>query len=193
MGERFDEAYYRRFYGRTPVHTAARISKLAGGVMGMLGWLGVPVRSVLDIGAGPGHWRTHLTEHHPRVRYRGVDVSEYACRRYGHEQRDITVWQPRTVDLVVCQGVLQYLPDDDLAVAVAHIGAACRGALYLEVPTSLDRVTTIDPDHTDLEVRWRTAELYRELLDPWFEQLGGGVWIARTLGLPLYELERAGQ
>jgi trans-aconitate methyltransferase len=191
--DRFDEAYYRQFYGRRPVHTAAKVAQLAGGVMGLCGWLGVPVRSVLDVGAGPGHWRTYLAKTHPKVRYTGVDVSEYACRRYGHLRRDISGWRPRPADLVVCQGVLQYLADDAATAAIDHLGAATRGALYLEVPTSYDRVATIDPDHTDLAVHWRDGRWYRSRLDPWFQQVGGGIWIARARQLPLYELERAGQ
>ena len=193
VSERFDEAYYRQFYGRRPVHTAAKIAKLASGVMGICGWLGIPVRHVLDIGAGPGHWRTFLTANHPGVRYTGVDISEYACRRYGHEQRDISNWRPRPAGLVVCQGVLQYLDDAAATAAIEHLGAAARSALYLEVPTSYDRVATIDPDHTDLDVHWRSGSWYRDRLRPHFQQLGGGVWIPLSRQLPLYELERADQ
>lgn len=194
MAERFDERYYRRFYGRRPVHTAARIGRLAEGVLGLCAWLELPVRSVLDIGAGPGHWGTHLAAHHPKVRYTGIDVSEYACATYGHRRRDISTWRPaRPVDLVICQGVLQYLDDPAVEAAVANIAASVRGALYLEVPTTYDRVATIDPDQTDLDVHWRDGRWYRDLLDPHFQQVGGGIWVARRAGVVLYELERAGR
>ncbi len=192
MSERFDASYYAEFYGRRPVHTRARIAKLAAGVFGICGWLDLPVRSVLDVGAGPGYWGDYIAASNPKVRYRGIDVSAFACRRYGHEQRDITAWRPsRPVDLCVCQGVLQYLDDEGVAAAVGNLATATRAALYLEVPTSYDRVATIDPDHTDLDVHWRSGGWYANLLEPHFERLGAGLWIARSSRLPLYELERA--
>jgi hypothetical protein len=77
--DRFDAAYYRRFYGRSPVHDARRIAHLANGVLGFAAWWRVPVRSVLDVGAGKGYWRDWLAEHRPSVRYHGIDVSEHAC------------------------------------------------------------------------------------------------------------------
>lgn len=192
MTERFDGAYYRRYYGRSPVHTAAKVAHLVRGVVGLCGWFGVPVRSVLDVGAGPGYWGAYLAEHHPKVRYTGIDVSEYACSRYGHEQRDISTWRPaRPVDLTVCQGVLQYLDDGAVERAVVNMAAVTRGALYLEIPTEYDRVATIDPDHTDLDIQWRSGTWYRSLLEPHFEQVGAGLWLARSAEIVLYELERA--
>src|SRR5262249_45051465 len=83
----FDAAYYQRFYRDRPVHDRRRVGRLAEGVLGMCGWWGVPVRSVLDVGAGPGYWRDWLATNRPRVRYRSVDFSAYAAARYGHEQR----------------------------------------------------------------------------------------------------------
>ena len=49
---RFDAAYYRRFYGRDPVHDARRIAHLAQAAVSFAAWWRIPVRSVLDIGAG---------------------------------------------------------------------------------------------------------------------------------------------
>src|SRR5262249_17275495 len=92
--ERFDAAYYSRFYGRRPVHDLRRIAHLAGGVMELAAWWRVPIRSMLDVGAGKGYWRDWLATAHPRVAYHGIDVSEHACRRYGHEQADLVTWRP---------------------------------------------------------------------------------------------------
>jgi len=66
--ERFDAAYYRRFYGRRPVHDRRTIAQLAAGVMGMARWWRIPIRSVLDVGAGKGYWRDQLAVTHPHVR-----------------------------------------------------------------------------------------------------------------------------
>ena len=133
MAERFDAAYYRRFYGRRPVHDRRHIAHLGEGVISLASWWRIPIRSVLDVGAGKGYWRDWLAETHPTVRYHGIDASEYACRRYHHEVADIAVWQPRRrYDLVVCQSVIQYLNDRDAAKAIGTLGAACRGLLLFD-------------------------------------------------------------
>jgi trans-aconitate methyltransferase len=190
--ERFDAAYYSRFYGRRPVHDLRRIGQLASGVMGLAAWWRIPIRSVLDVGAGKAYWRDWLATSHPRVRYHGIDVSEHACRRYGHEQADLATWRPvRAYDLVVCQSVLQYLDDADATRAIATLAAACRGLLCLEVPTTHDRSHSIDPTATDLDVHWRTGTWYRKRLAAGFTEIGGGLWMSRSSNAVLFELERA--
>jgi SAM-dependent methyltransferase len=189
---RFDAAYYRRYYGRSGVHDAARIGHLAQGVCSLAAWWKVPIRSVLDVGAGKGYWRAWLAEHRPKVRYHGIDVSEHACRRYGHELADLGTWRPRRrYDLVVCQSVIQYLDDPAASAAIRTMAAACRGLLYLEVPTIADRGTTIDPDGTDLDVHWRTGHWYRTRLQVHFTEIGGGLWLSNDHPAVLFELERA--
>lgn len=191
-GDRFDAAYYRRFYGRSGVHDAARIAHLAQGVFSMAAWWKISIRSVLDVGAGKGYWGGWLAEHRPRVRYHGIDVSEHACRRYGHEHADLATWRPRRAhDLVVCQSVIQYLDDPDASRAVRSLAEACRGLLFLEVPTVADRGTTIDPDGTDLDVHWRTGQWYRTRLQVHFTEIGGGLWLSHDHPAVLFELERA--
>ncbi len=186
----FDAAYYRRFYSDRPVHDARRIGQLAGGVTGMSAWWEVPIRRVLDVGAGTGLWRDWFAREKPNVTYHSVDVSPYACRRYGHEQADITTWQPREpADLVVCQGVLQYIDDAGCTRAIANLAAACAAVLYLEVPTLGDRDEVIDPDATDLDIHWRTGAWYRQRLRRHFNAVGGGLFVARAAGLHFYELE----
>ncbi|MEY2553754.1 MAG: hypothetical protein QOC57_1614 [Ilumatobacteraceae bacterium] len=190
--ERFDAAYYRRFYGRGRVHDRQRIAQLGNGVVSLASWWRIPVRSVLDVGAGKGFWRDWLADAHPTVRYHGLDVSEHACRRYGHEQADIVSWKPRrTYDLVVCQSVLQYLDDTDATTVVQTLSVACRGLLVLEVPTIADRDTAIDPSCTDLDVHWRTGTWYRKRLALGFTEVGAGLWLSHSSNAVLFELERS--
>jgi hypothetical protein len=192
MSERFDAAYYRRFYGRDGVHDLRRIRTLATGVVSMATWWRVPLRSALDLGAGRGLWREALGDVRPSMRYHGVDVSEHACRVHGHELADLGTWWPRRrADLVVCQSVLQYLSPGECAHALDAITEACAGVLYLEVPTTRDRDTAIDPSRTDLDVHWRTGAWYRRRLAPGFVEVGGGLWLARSAGIPMFELETA--
>jgi hypothetical protein len=190
---RFDAAYYRRHYaGRSRVHSAREIARLASGVAGLAAWLGVEVASVLDVGAGPGLWRGWFRRHRPAVRYRSTDFSPYACARYGHERRDISRWRSRErYDLVVCQGVLQYLDDAAAARAIENLGAMCRGLLYLEAITAHDLAEIVDPAATDTAVHGRTGAWYRRRLAPHFVQVGAGLWAARRAGLAFYELEAA--
>jgi hypothetical protein len=191
MDDPFDAAYYARYYGRRPVHDRRRIGLLASGVMSFAAWWRIPVRSVLDVGAGKGYWRDWLAAAHPSVTYHGIDISEHACRRYGHERADVASWQPRRrYDLVVCQSVVQYLDDAAARAAIDTIGAACRGLMWLEVPTSHDRTHSIDPSATDLDVHWRSGRWYRARLDRHFTEVGAGLWLAHDSTAVLFELER---
>jgi cyclopropane fatty-acyl-phospholipid synthase-like methyltransferase len=194
--ERFDAAYFDRFYEdkKTRVHDKARIAELCRGVTGMIGWLGGDLESVLDIGAGPGLWRDWFAEHRKGVRYVSTDVSAYACERYGHVRRDIARWRGRErFDLVVCQGVLQYLSDDDAAQAIENIAAMCRGFLYLEAITKRDLEEVCDREATDVAVHLRTGAWYRKRLGARFRQAGCGLWYVKPGLLGFYELEAAGK
>jgi len=191
MTDRFGAEYYQRFYERVPVHTEESIGHLASAVMHLAGWWGITITSVLDVGAGPGLWRDWFRAHQPTVTYRSTDVSAYACERYGHEQRDIAAWSPKSPsDLVVCQGVLQYLSNAQADAAIHNLATASRHLMYLEVPTLHDRDHVIDAEATDLDCHWRSGDWYRRRLTPHFVQVGGGLWAQRDGAVPFYELER---
>ncbi len=165
---------------------------LATGVTSLAAWWRIPIRSVLDVGAGKGYWRDWLATERPRAHYQGLDVSEYACRRYGHELADVSNWIPlRRYDLVICQSVLQYLDDESARRAIAVIGQASSGLVLIEAPTVADRVEVIDHERTDLDIHWRTGDWYRSLLDAHLLEIGGGLWASRSLPIPFFELERA--
>lgn len=189
----FDAAYYKRFYTskRTRVQGPAEVERLARGVMGLIGWVEFDVVSVLDVGAGPGLWRDWFAAEHPEVRYRSVDVSEYACKKYGHERKDIATWKAKErFDLVVCQGVLPYLDEDGASRAIENIAGMTRGFLYLEAATDRDLATTCDLSLTDPALIPRPGAWYRKRLERHYDFIGMGLWMIRRLGLPLYELEK---
>ena len=83
---RFDAKYFERFYGKRPVRTMSEVSHLAIAVHEMVTWWNGKIRSVLEVGAGPGDWSNWYRDVHPTVRVVSVDVSEHACKKYGHEQ-----------------------------------------------------------------------------------------------------------
>jgi 2-polyprenyl-3-methyl-5-hydroxy-6-metoxy-1,4-benzoquinol methylase len=196
MTERFDKAYYARHYEskQTQVHSSAQIHSLSRGIVGMIGWWGGELRSVLDVGAGTGIMRDWFSRHMPKVRYRSTEFSAFACAQYGHEQRDISVWRAKTrFDLVVCQGVLPYLDDTSCAKAIENLAAMSRGFLYLEAITGGDIKRVCDTELTDTAVHRRKASWYRMRLAKHYVQVGGGLYYARTGPLSFYELEAGSQ
>lgn len=192
--EAFDRAYYARFYEnpRTRVTDAGQVGKLADFVCGYLGYLGLSVRRVLDLGCGIGLWQAPLARHYPRARYQGVEYSTYLCEQYGWTQgsaADFAAKQP--FDLVVCQGVLPYLSTSDAKKALANLATLCCGALYLEAVTSEDFADgVVDEQRTDAGMHKRPRAFYLRALQPHFHNVGGGLFVARTAHVPLYALER---
>ncbi len=192
--ERFDEGYFRRHYEdhKTRVTTADKTSELVRAVVGLARYWDAPLESALDLGAGVGHWKRALARHAPKVAYRGVDVSAYACATYGHEQADISRFvTDETYDLVICQGVLQYLDDAQAARTLANLGAMCGGLLYLEALTKRDVEEVIDADRTDTAVHVRPGTFYRRALARDFVTVGAGLFAAKRSGILLFELEQA--
>ncbi len=190
----FGPEYFDRFYESkaTRVHGKYEIARLARGVTGMIEWLGGDLDAVLDVGAGPGLWRDWFAAHKKDTRYLSTDVSEYACKRYGHEQRDIARWRSnKRFDLVVCQGVLQYLSDEDAESAIENIAAMCRGFLYLEVITRRDMREACDQEKTDAACHLRTGAWYRARLGEHFRALGCGLHYKKDGPLVFYEMETA--
>jgi SAM-dependent methyltransferase len=192
-GERFDAAYYDRFYRRrgTRVSDARETAKLGRFVCSYVDYLGLPVKNALDAGCGLGRWRTVVAEHYPRARYTGIEVSEYLCAELGWTHASIAEYRPRTrFDLVICQGVLQYLDDREASAALANLARLCRGALYLEALTAEDWRDACDQRATDGAVHRRPAEFYRSRLARHFVPLGGGLFVHKDAGVVLYALER---
>lgn len=186
---RFDADYYRRFYGKNGAHDRERIDHLATGVHNMARWWGVEVRSVFDVGAGMGMWRDWYRENHPRTKVLSVDVSDHACKTWGHKNRNIAEWSPKSrFDLVICHGVLQYLDNADAVRAIDNLASSTRHLMYLELPTKWDFENIVDPSATDLQVHKRSAAWYRRHLSHHFTQIGAGLWTPIG-GLLMYELE----
>jgi trans-aconitate methyltransferase len=191
-GSLFNSAYYDRFYGERPVRSESEVVDLASAVHGMVSWWGAPPRSVLEVGAGPGYWSRWYRANHPRVRVVSTDVSEHACDRYDHQRRDISEWSPkRPSDLVICVDVLQYLDDVRAARALRNLTTATRTVLYFDVLTKYDARHTVDREHSDLDAFLRPGDWYRRRLTRGFVHAGSGLWVRRTSGIVLHELERS--
>jgi len=196
-GEPFDAGYYERFYGdpATRVSDQREIQRLASFVHGYLAYLQVPVRSILDVGCGVGHWRRACARLWPKARYWGVEYSSYLCEKFGWHNGSIATLEPAaelgraSFDLVICQGVMQYLDDATARAALANLASWTDGALYLEALTERDWEENCDQTVTDGDVHLRSGAFYRRRLTKNFQDCGGGVFCARRAGVALFELE----
>jgi SAM-dependent methyltransferase len=96
---------------------------------------------VLDVGSGEGHWRSVLRRLRPGIRYYGVDPSEYVVKRFGRRRnirlgtlgtlKDLSL--PKAFDLIVCCGVLNYVPNAEFPAGLRTLRSLARGPIYLEV------------------------------------------------------------
>lgn len=194
--KRFDRDYFDRWY-RDPRHRVAtpadvrRRALLAIGVAEFV--LGRPVRSVLDVGCGEGSWRAPLLRLRPRLRYQGVDASEYVVARFGRSRgiRRGSVGElgdlglRRKYDIVICADVLHYLPAREVERGLAHIGSLLGGAAYLPTFTSADEV-----DGDVGAVRRRSPAWYRSRFDSaGLVPLGLDFYLDRQLASTLSALE----
>jgi SAM-dependent methyltransferase len=188
----FDEQYYARFYGDAAARRAYRRDeeRLGDFVCAYLRYLGQPVRNVVDIGCGLGHWRGIVARHFPRAGYTGVEHSEYLCRHYGWTHGSAVDFHARTqFDLVICKDTLQYLATAEFERAVANLARLCRGACYVSVLTREDWGERADRRRTDSAVHLRSGNWYRRRLARHFVSVGGGVLLSpRSPALP-WELE----
>jgi trans-aconitate methyltransferase len=192
-GERFDAAYFARYYRnpKTRVSSKRDAERLAGFLVGYLAFLQQPVRRILELGPGVGQLRDALGARLPGARYTGVEFSEYLCARHGYTRGSVETYQARTpFDLVVCQGVLQYLPDAAADRALANLALLTRGALYLEALTLEDWQRNVDRQRTDGAVHLRSVRWYRRRLARTFTSAGGGLFLPRDSGAVLFELEK---
>lgn len=189
---KFDQAYYDKFYGNQRTRVASRdsIRQLGDFVASYLRHFDIPIHRVLDIGCGLGYWKRVLQRHFPKSSYVGVEYSQYLCDLYGWTQGSVVDFKAsEPFDLVICQGVLQYLSKEEARRAIRNLASLCRGALYLEVLTVKDWEENCDQSVTDGDTYLREGSWYRDKLRPHFLAAGGGLFIARAAPVVMYELE----
>ena len=165
---RFDEAYYHRYYEspQTRVISAEEHANLVEFVFAFARYNRIEIKSVLDIGAGVGLWKQWMDKHAKGIAYTGTEVSQAMCKKHGYQFRDIARWRDRKKhDLIVCQGVLQYLPDP--------------------------RERT-DKAKTDNDIHVRNGSYYRGIFSKHLISVGCGLWWVKDRPPPFFELEMAG-
>lgn len=191
----FDKLYYDRFYRnpKTQVYGPEDIQCLGGFVCAYLRHLQLAPSRVLDLGCGLGYWRAVLAQQFPAASYLGVEFSEYLCESEGWTLGSVVDFtSDLPFDLVICQGVLQYLTHAAAAKAMANLATLCSGTLYLEALTVEDWHENCDRQRTDAKVHLRRADWYRKKLDEAFIPLGGGLHLRHGCDVVMYELEKPG-
>jgi SAM-dependent methyltransferase len=167
----YDKAYFDKWYRdrRHRVRTPAQIRRIVSFAVSAAEYvLDRPIRTVLDVGAGEGHWQPLLTSMRPRVHYIGIEPSEYAVARYGSRRglRNGSVETldalslhtefPDGFDLVVCCGVLNYVPTRRLGAALTQLQLHTSGVAWLELFSAQD-----DIEGDVARLRPKSANWYR--------------------------------
>ncbi len=192
--QRFDRAYYQKFYGphSQSVASKAEMSARAELIAAYTRHVGCRVDTLLDAGCGLGLMRDPLLRALPGATYVGLEYSEYLCNRFGWAHGSIADYRPREpFDLVVSYDVMQYLDDHNASRALANFAKLCRGVLFFGALTLRDWRITADRARTDPDVWMRTADWYRRRLRRHFIEIGAGFWVRRHSGLVIWELETA--
>lgn len=174
--EHYDQAYFQKWY-RSATHrvrTPAQVERLVRFVLGAAEYvLDRPVKSVLDVGAGEGHWQPILRSLRPRIRYVGVEPSEYAVSRYGRtrglirgsigtlDTLPLRAKAPAGFDLVVSCGVLNYVPVSELHRGLRAMCALTRGVAWLELFAAEDSIVGDTATMDRRSARWYRSTLRR--------------------------------
>jgi SAM-dependent methyltransferase len=111
-------------------------------------FLGRKLRSVLDVGAGEGVWGVELRRVYPKLRYVGVDSSDYVVEQFGRERNIVhgsfeslpSLRLGTEFDLIVCADMLQYLSTPVLKRGIRHLARRLVGVAYLEAFTEADEM-----------------------------------------------------
>jgi SAM-dependent methyltransferase len=136
-----------------------------------------PGTRIIDIGCGPGHIVRHLPA---GIDYVGLDIDQpsidYANARFGDRARfqrrffdGDAVGDLGPADIVMMNGVMHHIGDDDLAVTLGHVRAALRpgGVLFTLDGCYAPGQSRIDKWLLDNDrgVHVRDAAGYRRLLE----------------------------
>lgn len=196
----YDKAYFDKWYRHKThrVRTPAQIRRIVSFTLSAAEYvLDRPIRTVLDVGAGEGHWQPILSRLRPGLTYIGVEPSEYAVARYGR-RRGLRLGAveslaalglhetfPDGFDLVVCCGVLNYLSGPALGSALEQLQVHTSGLAWLELFTKHD---AIEGDTTTMKprsARWYRTRFARAGLVP----CGLHLYAPKDRAMGLAELE----
>lgn len=187
----FDKAYYDRFYRNpgTRSSTPQAAKKQADFIAAYLDHLGLAVNSIADIGCGVGTLLRALGRRYPAASVRGVEHSEYACRRYGWDHGSVVDYAGAPADLVICNDVVPYLEEGPATRAIGNLANLTNTVLFFGALTREDW-PQCDKARTDATQHLRSTRWYRRRLDQHFEGIGGGLYLKRPVDVVIWSLDR---
>ena len=161
--------------------------------------LGRRVASVLDVGCGEGAWFPLLRALRPKLRYLGLDTSDYAVRRFGRSRNvrrgswgqlsELRFDDP--LDLVVCSDALHYMRTSEVVRGLEVLPELVAGVAYLDFLSAEDDLETgIEGDLVGFKMR-RAAWYRRKFRETGLVECGLGFWAASDLAPRLTAFERA--
>ncbi|MBW8311847.1 MAG: class I SAM-dependent methyltransferase [Rhizobium sp.] len=149
MNKVYDRRYFDTWYRQRDLGGPAALNRKVALAVALAEYhLGRPIKSVLDVGCGEGAWRAPLLKLRPRLRYMGLDNSDYAIERFGPRRNlhwlpfgDLAALPPSPpVDLLVCSDVMHYLEEDELLRGLREFSRLCHGVAFLEVFAEGDEI-----------------------------------------------------
>jgi SAM-dependent methyltransferase len=198
----YDRSYFRKWY-RDPGNRIVRREDVARKVAMAVGvaehLLGRPVASVLDVGCGEAAWFPLLHARRPKLRYLGLDTSDYAVRRFGRSRNvrrgswgDVAALRfDEPFDLVVCSDALHYVPTREFVRGLESLPELIGGVAYFDFLSSDDDIETgIEGDLVDFHMR-RASWYRRKFRETGLVECGLGFWVAPDLAPRITAFERA--
>jgi len=197
MPKQYDQDYFDRWYrasGRVK-EPQALMRKVRMAVAVAEFQLGRPIESVIDIGCGEGAWLAPLRALRPRVRYLGLDASEYAVARYGRA-RNLRLLRfeqlaeqrfDETCDLLVCSDVMHYIPTPELLRGLSGFAEIGHGLAFMDL---FARGDAFVGDREEFQPR--TAAWYRKVFakNGWYS-CGSHCYLSKSLLVRASQLELA--
>ena len=188
--ERFDAAYYRRFYEnrQTAIMTPEMQRDEVAFVIAFCRHIEFDLERFTDAGAGTGWWAREFARQYPECgEIETFDASEAACKLYGHKLMRLEKLPGKASDLVVCRDVLRYLPDAAADEAIRRLARKCRAVLYLQIVTKEDE---FDEDASDAAGYFRKTAWYRKRLSAaGFRDCGMGLFVSGRLEFSPWTIE----
>ena len=198
----YDEAYFRKWYRDPKKRLVRRVGvarKVAMAVSVAEHVLGRRISSALDVGCGEGAWFSLLRALRPRLRYLGLDTSDYAVRRFGRSRNILKgSWGSLSelrfddpFDLVVCSDTLHYVRTSEVVRGLEILPELVAGVAYLDFLSADDDLETgIEGDLVGFKMR-HASWYRRKFRETGLVECGLGFWAASDLVPRLTALERA--